>query len=142
MTGLLEEMDHYNEQERRAFFGTTFATKDVVKVEEGKASNFDTGKVRMDLLPVYPMKLVAEILTMGSKKYGDDNWRTGEPVKLSRHYAGVQRHLNAFWGGEDTDPESNRTHLAHAICGLMFMLELHLRHGDAVDDRCKDAVQW
>ena len=138
MTGLLEELNTYSDTQLREFF----KTKDIIKIEPGKASKFDSGKVRMDLLPVYPMKKVAEILTMGAQKYGDDNWRTGEPVALSRHYAGVQRHLNAFWSGEDIDGESGQTHLAHAICGLMFMLELHATHGDKVDDRCKTAKAW
>jgi len=138
MSGLMEEIAKYDDEQRKTFF----ATKDIVKIEQGKASKFDGGKVRMDLLPVYPLKKVAEILTMGSQKYGDNNWRTGEPVKLSRHYAGVQRHLNAFWSGEDIDPESGQTHLAHAICGLLFMLELHARDGSNVDDRCKAQMRW
>jgi hypothetical protein len=44
------------------------------------------------------------------------------------------RHLLAFWSGEETDPESGLPHLAHALCGLMF-LHWHAQHRRDLDDR-------
>jgi hypothetical protein len=107
----------------------------------GQASKFDSGKVRMDLLPIRPLKDVAEILTYGADKYGSDNWREGKPIAHSRHYAGIQRHLMAYWSGEDLDPETGKSHLAHAACGLLFFLELSKSHPE-LDDRCKSALGW
>jgi hypothetical protein len=119
----------------------TFNTKDKVIIEEGKASKFDSGKVRMDLLPMRPLKDIAQILTIGAEKYGAENWRTGEPIAHSRHFAGIQRHLMAYWSGEDYDPETGKSHLAHAACGLLFYMELAKSHPEK-DDRCKQAVGW
>lgn len=118
-----------------------FVTKDKVIVKEGFASKFDSGKARMDLLPMRPLKDIAEILTIGAEKYGAENWRTGEPIAHSRHFAGIQRHLMAYWSGEDYDPETGKSHLAHAACGLLFYMELAKSHPEK-DDRCKQAVGW
>ena len=116
-------------------------TKDVVIIEEGKASKFDTNKPRMDLLPAVPLKEIAEILTYGADKYGADNWRSGEPIAFSRHYAGVQRHLFAWQSGETLDPETGKNHLAHAMCGLLFLLELSKTHPEK-DDRYFEGSKW
>ncbi len=116
-------------------------TKDKIEYVPGQASKFDSGKVRMDLLPIRPLKDVAEILTYGADKYGSDNWREGKPIAHSRHYAGIQRHLMAYWSGEDLDPETGKSHLAHAACGLLFFLELSKSHPE-LDDRCKSALGW
>ena len=34
------------------------------------------------------------------------------------------RHINAYQRGEAADLESGKSHLAHAVCSLMFVLEL------------------
>ena len=33
------------------------------------------------------------------------------------------RHIFAWWGGEDKDPETGFSHLAHAACCLLFLME-------------------
>ena len=33
----------------------------------------------------------------------------------------MQRHIDAWWGGEQKDPETGEHHLAHAICCGMFL---------------------
>jgi hypothetical protein len=52
----------------------------------------------------------------------------------SRVYDAVQRHLNAFWAGEDVDQESSLCHLAHAAFGLLTLLE-YRRLRPELDDR-------
>jgi hypothetical protein len=47
------------------------------------------------------------------------------------------RHLHAFNDGEDKDPESGLSHLAHASCCLMFLLEFEKTHQE-LDDRYKE----
>jgi len=66
----------------------------------------DGGKVRYDLIPVKPLYGIAKVFTFGSDKYGDRNWEKG--MKISRLYAALQRHMNAFWAGEDIDPAFRR----------------------------------
>ena len=136
-----QETSRPNNYERNPMQECKVETKDKVVIVPGQASKFDSGKPRMDLLPVKPLKQVAEILTYGADKYGPDNWREGKPIAHSRHYAGIQRHLMAYWSGEDLDPETGKSHLAHAACGILFFLELSQSHPE-LDDRCRSALQW
>ncbi len=92
----------------------------------------DHQKRRMDLIPIYPLQCMADVLGFGSLKYNDHNWRNG--VKWSRTYAAIQRHLTAFWDGEDHDPESKLLHLSHAMCDISFLLE-HTKTHQNLDDR-------
>ena len=89
-------------------------------------------KTRLDLLPVGALRQIAEVLTFGAAKYSANNWARG--TDWSRYYAALQRHLFAWWEGEDRDPETGASHLAHAGCCLLFLLEYE-RHGWGCDDR-------
>jgi hypothetical protein len=89
-------------------------------------------KTRFDLLPVGALTEIAEVLTFGAEKYGAHNWSRG--TAWSRYFAALLRHLFAWWGGEDRDPETGASHLAHAGCCLLFLLE-YQRHGWGSDDR-------
>jgi len=117
------------------------ATSDKVEFIEGLAPKFDSGKVRLDLLPIRPLKDTAEVLTYGLNKYGKDSWREGEMIKWSRVYASLQRHLFAFQSGEDLDPETGYSHLAHAACNILMMLE-HTYINPQGDDRATTAKRY
>lgn len=54
---------------------------------------------RFDLIPVEPLAALSSHYGIGSLKYDDDNWRKGYDWKYS--YAALQRHANAWWGGEE-----------------------------------------
>lgn len=77
---------------------------------------------------------IAEVMTFGKKKYAAHNWRGG--FAWSRPIAAALRHLVAYMGGEDKDPESGFSHLAHAACCVCFLLEFEDTHPD-LDDRHK-----
>lgn len=94
----------------------------------------DGDKNRLELLPVGPLQDIAEILTFGAKKYADHNWRNG--FKWSRLIGACLRHLFAWAGGQDKDPETGKSHLAHAGCCILFLLE-HEKRGLGEDDRYK-----
>lgn len=79
----------------------------------------DDGKPRWSLLP--PIKSVIQVLEVGAKKYGVDNWKR-VPDARTRYYDAAMRHIDAWWGGEVLDPEDNLPHLAHAVCCLLFNL--------------------
>jgi hypothetical protein len=96
------------------------------------AMKFDDNKPAMDLLPPRALVAVAEILTYGAKKYERHNWRKG--MKWSRLFSAMLRHLCAFIGGEDYDPESTYPHLAHAACNALMLLEYFLNK-EGEDDR-------
>jgi hypothetical protein len=86
-------------------------------------SKHDTGKPLMGAVPPNALLEVARVLTFGAEKYGLDNWRQVENAE-TRYLDAALRHINAHQRGELADPESGESHLAHAVCSLMFMLEL------------------
>lgn len=86
-------------------------------------SKHDSGKPLMGAVPPNALLVVAQVLTFGAEKYGRDNWRQVESAE-TRYLDAALRHINAYQRGEVVDPESGESHLAHAVCSLMFMLEL------------------
>lgn len=96
------------------------------------ALKFDGEKPRMDLLDRYAIEQLASVLTFGAKKYAAHNWRKG--LQYSRLVAAAMRHIQAFNDGEDNDPESGLSHVAHAMCCMMFLLGT-INHRPDMDDR-------
>lgn len=94
----------------------------------------DQDKPRTDLLPTTPLFAIAEVLGMGAEKYAPHNWRGG--IEYSRLIGAALRHLLAYNDGEDKDPESGLSHLAHAGCCVLFLLEQEAK-GTGLDDRYK-----
>lgn len=92
----------------------------------------DAGKPRAELLPSAPLLAIAEVLTFGAQKYAPHNWRKG--FDQSRLIGAAMRHLLAYNDGEDTDPESGLSHMAHAGCCVLFLLE-QIEKGTGRDDR-------
>lgn len=83
---------------------------------------FDNGKAPIHLVPPEVITSMATVLAFGAEKYGENNWRQDVDVTTwGRTYSSMQRHLNAFWSGEDTDPESGLPHLDHALTQLMIL---------------------
>ena len=83
---------------------------------------FDTGKLQYGLLPPEALRQVVEVLTYGATKYAPDNWRY-VPEAKRRYFDAAQRHIWEWKAGEANDSETGASHLAHAICCLMFLLE-------------------
>jgi len=67
----------------------------------------DSGKLRMDLLPVRPFLEVIFVFTMGAVKYADRNWEKG--LQWSRVFGAMMRHGWNFWLGEKYDRECLNT---------------------------------
>ena len=101
------------------------------------AVKYDQAKPRMELLSPVAMEQIAKVLTFGAGKYTENNWRGG--FKWTRLVGSTLRHLLAWLGGEDNDAESGLSHLAHAGCCIMFLLE-HEAHNLGEDDRYKQEV--
>lgn len=89
-------------------------------------------KPRFDLVPWPAIEEIAEVLTFGAAKYEDNNWARG--ARWGRYFAALCRHIFAWWGGEDRDPETGYSHLAHAGCNLIFLME-YSRNSWGADDR-------
>ena len=86
----------------------------------------DTEKVQMSLADPIALHALCTVLTHGAEKYGAYNWLEG--MDWSRVYDAALRHLNAFWNGEDIDPESGFPHVDHALCNLMILTRYTRTH--------------
>ena len=82
---------------------------------------FDIDKPQWTLVPFEALNEVVEVLTIGAKKYAPDNWKI-VPKAEERYIDATFRHLVAWSGGEKKDLETGKSHLAHAICCLLFLL--------------------
>jgi hypothetical protein len=94
----------------------------------------DQDKAPMSLLSREALEQTAQVLAFGKQKYAAHNWRNG--FEWSRPLSAALRHILAFQDGEDRDPESGLSHLAHAMCCIMFLLEFEKTHPE-LDDRWK-----
>jgi hypothetical protein len=109
-------------------------TMAAIQKQFGTALKFDEGKLPLHLLSTEAMNQTAAVLAFGADKYAEHNWRKG--FAWSRPLAAAMRHITAFNAGEDKDPESGLSHLAHAACCIMFLLEFEKTHKE-LDDRYK-----
>lgn len=89
---------------------------------------------RFDLLPTQALAKIARHYGVGAAKYAPNNWRKG--YEWSKSYAALQRHLNAFWGGEDYDEETGSPHLAAAGFHVLTLLT-YMDEQPGFDDRWK-----
>lgn len=92
----------------------------------------DSGKTPWHLMPPDALNQIAQVLEFGAGKYGDRNWEKG--MNWSRPFAALMRHMWAWWRGEDRDPETGLSHLAHAGCCILFLLT-YQGHATGKDDR-------
>jgi hypothetical protein len=88
----------------------------------------------VELFPPEVIVAISKVLTFGAKKYTDENWRQG--IKYKRVYGALQRHLMAWYAGQENDNETGMSHLWHAGCCLTFLIYYHLDDSYACyDDR-------
>lgn len=80
-----------------------------------------TVKPRWDLVPVRAMEDVVTVLTFGATKHSDYGWRR---VSRTKHLAAAMRHIWAWRKGVRNDPETNVSHLAHAVARLLMIIDL------------------
>lgn len=92
-------------------------------------------KAPMWLLPPVALEQTAWVHKLGNDKYGPFNWRkTG--VCATTYVSAIMRHLNAWRDGEDRDPESGISHIAHIATGCNILMDADAC-GTLQDDRNK-----
>lgn len=100
------------------------AIKDAASINEDKLGRkFDTDKLEYGLYPHIALQETVRVLTFGAKKYARDNWKYVDDADR-RYFDAAMRHLWAWKGGEQNDPETGMNHLAHAACCISFLLHL------------------
>lgn len=117
--------------------------KDKMPKEEEVRVTSETGGqkgsklARFALIPTKPLRWLAERYGYGASKYDVRNWERGYDWSLS--YDAMLRHANAFWEGEEFDPDYPESpHLAavafHAFALMHFCSDAKY---SKFDDRSK-----
>ena len=83
----------------------------------------DLGKPQWCLLPFKAVEKIVKVLTFGAAKYSPGNWKNVSHAD-QRYFSALLRHLSAWHSGERFDKETKLSHLAHAGCCLLFLMEL------------------
>lgn len=91
--------------------------------ELGKAAvKHDAGKTDWSLVPWDSVEEIVKVLEFGKVKYAAWNWSSNGGFKYMRVFNSTMRHLLAWARGEDKDPESGLSHIAHAGCNIFFLM--------------------
>ena len=96
---------------------------------------FGNNKVAMSCVPMPVLNELALAMMEGAIKYGSHNYRD-TPILASTYFDAVNRHMNAWWEGENVDPGSGISHVTKAIASLVVLRDAML-FGTFEDDRPK-----
>lgn len=103
------------------------------EVEENPKDRVGAHKPPLHLIPPAAEILESVVMGLGARKYGAFNWRS-QKVRASIYVAAARRHLAQWFDGQDLDPESGVSHLAHARACLGILLDASAT-GHLIDDR-------
>ena len=104
--------------------GTPDAFAPVV-IADGGGLRHNTGKNRLDLLPVEWFWGLGDVMTVGSQKYAARNWERG--MSWCTVVGCALRHTFKFIAGERFDQETGCHHLAMAAWNLLALMSYDIR---------------
>ena len=87
------------------------------------------------VMPRWVVTLVGRVMALGAAKYGRFNYRETR-IAASTYEDAMERHAQLWFDGEDNDPESGVSHLAHIMAGCALLLDAQ-QTGKLDDDRQK-----
>lgn len=87
------------------------------KFKTGAVRDTSAGKGRYDLISVFAMRELAQVLEYGAKHYGSRNFEKG--MNLSRILESALRHTFQVMEGDKTE-----NHAAHALWNLMAFIHI------------------
>lgn len=90
-------------------------------------------KLPMHLIPGTAKAHLALAFLEGALKYGKYNWRVAG-VRSSIYLDALERHLEKYKNGEDTDPKTRVNHLASVMACAAIILDASAK-GKLTDDR-------
>ena len=90
-------------------------------------------KACLSAIPTIALWELGLAMLEGALKYGRHNYR-GVGVRASVYYDAQNRHTDAWWEGEDIDPDSGLSHITKAIATLVVLRDAMIR-GNFEDDR-------
>ena len=106
---------------------------DIKVAKSSSALRYDEGKLRVDLVPPQWVEWLAEVFTIGAKKYAEHNWKKG--MKFSRMQGSMMRHLLKWQKGEKTDEESGLHPLLHVAWNALALVYYEKHWMPEWDDR-------
>jgi hypothetical protein len=92
-----------------------------------------SGKLPLHLWPETATAMGCLGLLDGMLKYGRSNWRA-VGVRSSIYIDALRRHTNAYFEGEDNDPDSGLPHLSHMLACIAILIDSKAA-GNLTDDR-------
>lgn len=90
------------------------------------------------VLPRWVSLLVGRVMQVGAAKYGAFNYRESN-VWAMTYVDAIERHMQLWQDGEDDDPETGVSHLAHVMAGCAILLDTQAT-GRMGDDRQKTGL--
>ena len=116
-----ERLEKSLREELRRYIGSPEV---VVAPPSTQGVKYDQGKPDYTLLTMRNgLDRIVRVLEYGANKYSPDNWRRVEG-REKRYRAAAMRHLLAdIQSPGSVDPETGESHLAHAACCLLFLLD-------------------
>lgn len=94
-------------------------TDKALNIQIGK--KYDQEKADLTYLNPWAMAEISKAFEFGANKYGRYNYRKG--MRWLRLSAAGLRHIYSWSWGEDKDPESGLSHLAHAGACIFMLLD-------------------
>ena len=91
------------------------------------------GKVPQSAVPRTVIAELGVAMMEGARKYGRHNYRIAG-VRASVYFDALNRHMDAWWEGEDIDPDSGLSHITKAIATLTVLRDGMIQE-NWVDDR-------
>ncbi len=93
------------------------------EVEQFVGKKYDNDKLRWSLLPLEALQDVVKVLEFGAKKDAPDNWKYVDQAE-ERYWNAAMRHIIAYKLESPVDSETGLSHLAHAVCCLLYIQQL------------------
>ena len=105
----------------------------MISKETNPKDAVSTNKIPLHLWPSTATAMGSLALLYGARLYGRSNWREAG-VRASVYVSACQRHLAAWFEGQDNDPDSGLPHLGHALACLAILVDAQVAD-KLVDDR-------
>lgn len=105
---------------------------DEVRVTSATGGEKGQKSSRLGSIDPRALSTLGEVAGFGEQKYARLNYLNGYAWSLS--FDALQRHLMAFWAGQDLDEESGLPHVAHAAWHCLALLAF-MQHELGEDDR-------
>lgn len=111
------------------------------QLDSNTAVKADDGKIDWCILPIGASEEIIKVFMFGEKKYARGNFLNGDGLDYTRVIKSLLRHIYEFAKGEDNDPESGLSHIAHAGANVYMLLAYILEKRTKNDNRKQTVIR-